>query len=60
MFEIDLFQTFYSFNKLLLQIKKSLKMLSIVNKYDKLLSKTIEIPKNMAYKNAWYKGFSDI
>lgn len=52
MFEIDLFQTFYSFNKLLLQIKKSLKMLSIVNKYDKLLSKTIEIPKNMAHKNA--------
>ncbi len=52
MFEIDLFQTFYSFYKILLQIKKSLKMLSIVKKYNNSLSKTIEIPKNMACKNA--------
>lgn len=52
MFEIDLFQTFYSFYKILLQIKKSLKMLSIVKRYNNSLSKTTEIAKNMACKNA--------
>lgn len=52
MFEIVLFQTFYSFYKILLQIKKSLKMLSIVKKYNDSLSKTIEIPKILTYKNA--------
>lgn len=52
MFEIVLFQTFYSFYKILLQIKKTLNLLSIVKKYNKSLSKTIEIPKNVACKNA--------
>lgn len=52
MFEIELFQTFYSFYKLLLQIKKTLKMLSIMKKYDISLSKAIEIPKIMVCENA--------
>ena len=52
MFEIDLFQTFYSFYKLLLQIKKTLKMLSIIKKNNNSLSKAIEIPKIVVCENA--------
>lgn len=60
MFEIKLFQTFYGFYKILLQIKKTLNLLSIVKTYNKSLSKIIKISKIVVYKNAWYKGFCDI
>lgn len=60
MFEIKLFQTFYGFYKILLQIKKTLNLLSIVKTYNKSLSKIIKIAKIVVYKNAWYKGFCDI
>lgn len=51
-FEIKLFQTFYGFYKILLQIKKTLNLLSIVKTYNKSLSKIIKIAKIVVYKNA--------
>lgn len=60
MFEIVLFQTFYSFYKILLQIKKRQNMLSIAKIYNKSLSKIIKIAKIVICEKAWYKGFGDI